>query len=78
MTPWEGVTVNTTLRFERMREKHKQTKDLFPPFFSIRIVGPIALSVSIALAVLRFTVLLKTEVLEFNTQLRTKLNVIAV
>ena len=44
-----------------------------------RDVGPIALSVSIVLAVLRFkTVLLKTEVLEFNTQLRTRLNVIAV
>ena len=44
-----------------------------------RQTGPIALSVSIALAVLRFkTVLLKTEVLEFNTQLCTKLNVIAV
>ena len=36
-------------------------------------------SVSIALAVLGFkTVLLKPEVLEFNTQLRTKLNVTAV
>ena len=43
------------------------------------IMGPIALSVSIALAMLPFkTVLLKTEVLEFNTQLRTKLNAIAV
>ena len=43
------------------------------------LTGPIALSVSIALAVLRIkTVLLKTEVLEFNTQLRTRLNVIAV
>ena len=41
--------------------------------------GPIALSVSIALAVLCFkTVLLKPEVFEFNTQMRTKLNVIAV
>ena len=44
-----------------------------------KTVWAIALSVSIALAVLRFkTVLLKTEVLEFNTQLRTKLNAIAV
>ena len=44
-----------------------------------RPIGSIALEISIALAVLRFkTVLLKTEVLEFNTQLRTRLNVIAV
>ena len=44
-----------------------------------RLLGPIALSVSIALAVLGFkSVLLKSEVLEFNRQLRTKLNVIAV